>query len=110
MSAHTVVTAVDTAIYGGEGVKQVSGTFTGSASYDTGGSIIDLSSYFSDEVRSLICTCQGLTKTDGTFIPGASNGAALGKIAMWDKDGTQEGSTDNLSTITFDFIATGTDA
>lgn len=108
MSAHTLVTGVQV----GEtlsGVKVIAGTFTGTASYDTGGSIFDLSTKFGDEVRSIIALAQGTTGKVCHFVPGASNGAALGKLVV-DDGGTQASSTDDLSGITFDYIAIGTDA
>lgn len=109
MSAHTVATCVDVARYGGSGVKVAAGTFTGTASYDTGGSVIDLSSYFSDEVRSIIATAQGTTGKVCHYVPDTGNAPATCKLVVED-GGTQASSTDNLATITFDFIAVGTDA
>ena len=51
MSAFTVATAYETpAPAGGDGRKLVTGTLTGTSSYDTSGSIADLSSYFSNNV------------------------------------------------------------
>ena len=108
MSAFTVATAVNVAPTLA-GVKIVAGTLTGTASYDTGGSIADLSSYFGDEVRSLIVQAQGTTEYQPCFVPGASNGAALGKVFLADGGGTQVSSTTDLSGVTFDFIAIGTD-
>jgi hypothetical protein len=47
MSAFSVATALETpAPAGGDGVKIVTGTLTGTSSYDTNGSTLDLSSYF----------------------------------------------------------------
>lgn len=108
MSAHTLLTAAQT----GEtlsGVKAVAGTFTGSASYDTGGSILDLSGYFSDEVRSIIALAQGTVGKVCHYVPAASNAPATGELVV-DDGGTQATAADDLSGITFDFIAIGTDA
>lgn len=108
MSAHTLVEAVQT----GEtlsGVKAVAGTFTGTASYDTGGSILDLSSVFSDEVRSVIALAQGTTGKVCHYVPDTGNAPATGALVVED-GGTQASSTDVLSGITFDFVAIGTDA
>jgi len=108
MSAHTLVTAVQV----GEtlsGVKAVAGTFTGSASYDADGSVLDLSSVFSDEVRSIIALAQGAVGKVCHYVPAGSNAPATGELAV-DDGGTQATAADDLSGITFDFIAIGTDA
>ena len=110
MSAHTITSASTIAKIGGDGVKILYVTGTLSASYDTGGSVIDLSDYFSDEVRSITATVNGLTLTHLTYVPAGSNAPATCKIACWDDDGAQEGSTDDLSGITFNALVCGTDA
>ena len=51
MSAHTLGTCYEMVGANMGGQKLVSGEFTGSASYDAGGSTLDLSDYFADEVR-----------------------------------------------------------
>jgi len=110
MSAHTITSVQTLAKLGGDGAKICLVTGTLSASYDTGGSVIDLSSYFGDEVLSITGTCQGTTLTHLTYVPAASNAPATGKIACWDKDGTQETATDDLSAIVFQALVVGTDA
>ena len=72
---------------GGGGVKTVSGTLTGPASYDSSGSVADVSSLFSDE-------CRGMVITDITgefkafYVNAAANAPATGKILIrgmsWD--------------------------
>lgn len=51
MSAHTLGTCYEMVGANFGGIKQVAGTFTGTASYDSGGSVLNLSTVFSDECR-----------------------------------------------------------
>jgi hypothetical protein len=64
---------------------------------------------FSDEVRSIDVTIQGTTEYQTTYIPGTSNGPALGKIAVFDGAGTQITAAVDLSGVTYNAIVTGTD-
>ena len=109
MSAHTVVSVVELAGYGGDGVKLALVKFTGSASYDTGGSVLDLSAYFGDEVRSITVTAQGATGKVGHYVPDSGNAPATCKVVI-DDGGTQESGSAGLSGITFDALVAGTDA
>ena len=109
MSAHTLVSAV---VVGQPltGVKLVAGTFTGSTSYDTGGSILDLSSVFKDECRGGIVQDATTGVLQAALIPTTStNAAATTKVMLIDKDGTQESSSDDMHTTTYSFLAWGTD-
>jgi hypothetical protein len=95
---------------GSDGIVTKLVKITGSASYDTGGSVLDLSDYFGDEVRTIMGQAQGTGALGVQYVPAASNAPATGKLVLFDKDGTQESSTDNMSTTTYDLIAVGTDA
>jgi hypothetical protein len=113
MSAHTVTTNLVTSKGAGGGLKQTFVTGTLTASYDTGGSLIVLDSTvtdgFSDEVRCVDVTIQGTTEYQTTFIPGASNGPALGKVAVFDGAGVEVTATTSLATVAYNAIVTGTD-
>jgi hypothetical protein len=88
MSAHTIGTFYEQRTANFEGQKLVSGQFTGSASYDLGGSTLDLSTAFADECRGAwICDTAG--EWVGLYVPTAStNAAATGKVMVkgisWD--------------------------
>jgi len=110
MSAHTVESNSTIAKIGGDGVKQTYVQITGSASYDTGGSVLDLSDYFGDEVRAIIPATQGTTEYQLTYIPDTGNAPSTGKVAVFDGGGTQVSSTTDLSGVTYDLIVVGTDA
>ncbi len=74
------------ATFGGQ--KIVTGEFTGSAAYDSGGSVLDLSDYFSDEVRGGIVTDR-TGEFEGYIVPTVStNAAATTKVLVrgisWD--------------------------
>jgi hypothetical protein len=109
MSAHTIVSALTIATGAGGGLKQMAVSITGSASYDTGGSVLDLSSYFSDEVRMIHPTAQGTAPLGAQYVPDTGNAPATCKVVLIDKDGTEESSTDNMSGTVYDLIVTGTD-
>jgi hypothetical protein len=87
------------------------GTCTGTASYDTGGSVIDLSSIFGSTVYYFIAN---LDHKDYriSWVPGTSYSSSDGVLFVDDNAGTEAGSTDNLSTplATVEWIAWGTDA
>lgn len=110
--------------------KSVVLTATGPASYDTGGSIIDLSSantvltgFVSDaalvRVTGLKVVGIGAAAADRyhcTYIPAAAGAPATGLIKVRDLDTTGAGATDgviqvagaaDLSTVTFTFEITG---
>jgi hypothetical protein len=109
MSAHTLVTCVKgPSAPGGDGTTWAYGTFTGSAAYDAGGSILDLSSYFSNTVVALFATPRGDATLNAKWVPGASYGSSLNKVFLDDNAGTEE--TLDHSGTTLDFLAIGTDA
>ena len=109
MGAFTVVTAERTTAGAGDGLEQFYVEATGPASYDSGGSIVDLSSYCKNKVYNVDVTVHGTALYHGTFVPGASNGAALGKIKLFVAAGTSEPSG-NLSGVTYGLTVTGDDA
>ena len=99
------------------GIKQIRGTFTGSASYDTGGSLLVLSVAPTSYTAKFANTADVLygSEPSGTyscvFVPGASNGAALGKVlCIVIATGAEVASTFDLSGTTFSFLAVGADA
>jgi len=94
------------------GVKVVAGTFTGSASYDAGGSLLKLytAGLFGTggAIYNVWCYPQGTTAYHCNYVPGTSSGADLGKIAIFTAAGVQVTTTD-VAAVTFGFIAVGTD-
>ena len=110
MSAHTIGTGYTLAKIGGDGVKAVAVQVTGSASYDTGGSVGDFSSIFGDELRSVIGTAQGAVAYGLQYVPAGSNAPATAKLFVADADGAQIANATDLSGVVFDCVATGTDA
>ena len=82
MSAHTIVTETEvTPSFATNGIKIVSGTFTGSASYDTGGSVLDMSDSYADECRELTATDESGTYM-AVYDNAASNAPATGKVIV----------------------------
>ena len=108
MSAHTLVLSYTmTGLPGSNiGAKMACGTFTGSASYDAGGSILDLSSVFASKVYVLQAS-SGDATLSCKWVPGASNGSDVNKVFLDDDAGTEE--TGNHSGTTFQWFAVGTD-
>jgi len=112
MSAHTSATLVKKIPppAGGDGLVCVIFTFTGSASYDSGGSTLDLSGLFGN----LVYHCQVSVGNDDkvcNWIPGSSYASATGKVRMDDVSGGAEASGNLSSTPgTCYGIAWGTDA
>lgn len=109
MSAHSLVSVlqVETIL----GIKAALVTFTGSASYDAGGSLLDLSSVFPSKVYGLAqmaVSPHGSAKYQPAFVRGASDGPALGKVKIHDVTASSgaEASGD-LSATTFTAIAIG---
>lgn len=109
MSAHSLVSTlqVETIL----GIKMALVTFTGSASYDAGGSLLDLSSVFPSKVYGLAQTAvspHGSAKYQPTFVRGASDGPALGKVKIHDITASSgaEASGD-LSATTFTALVFG---
>lgn len=109
MSAHTLASTVMNEILFGMKVALV--TVTGSASYDAGGSILDLSTIFPSKVYGAVQAAvspHGSAKYQLAFVPGASQGPALGKIKIIDAttDPGAEASGD-LSATTFTLVVFG---
>lgn len=109
MSAHALVSTklLETVF----GTRFALVTFTGSASYDAGGSILDLSTLFPSKVYGLAqvgVSPHGSAKFQPTFVPGASDGPALGKVKIHDITASSgaEASGD-LSATTFSAIVFG---
>jgi hypothetical protein len=117
MSAHTVVAIKGSRNLAGA-MKMVAITFTGSASYDAGGSAIDLSTSgvlgvdgFATVygVAQIGCSASTSGKYRLTFLPAASDAAATGKIYITDiEQATPAEVSGNLSTTTFRVIVYGT--
>jgi hypothetical protein len=109
MSAHTLVSTLqeETLI----GLKKAVVTATGSASYDAGGSILDLSSIFKSKVygvTQVAVSPHGSAKYQLTFIRGASDGAALGKVKIHDITAASGAEVSgDLSATTFTLEVTG---
>lgn len=93
-------------------IKTIIMTIAGSASYDTGGSVLDLSDLFTKVygVEIIGVGAAASSKYKGTFTPGASDAAATGKIKMNDitaASGAEVSSTTDLSALTFVVRVTG---
>lgn len=83
MSAHTLASTVKTEILGS--IKKAIVTVTGSASYDSGGSTLDLSSIFPSKVYGanvVAVTPHASDKYRASYIAGSSNNPATGKIKL----------------------------
>ena len=104
MTAHTIGTFYETpAPAGGDGYKKVMGQITGSASYDTGGSTIDLSTAFGKAV-SHVKAWDSTGRYQYYFTPAAAGAPATGKLKVC---GVSEYSVSFDSTSTmFDASAT----
>lgn len=108
MSAHTVATSVSMG-NNLSGTKQVRGTMTGSASYDTNGSICNMVTAPGDKIRNT--TDVGFFSDPAgnyiaEFVPGASNGAALGKVKCYYGQPLAATATMDYSGACFDAAAT----
>ncbi len=88
MSAHTLVSTS----YGGscapngDGLTIAAGTFTGSASYDAGGSTLNLSTIFKSKVH-FCCASTNDADLACKWVPGTSNAASDMKIFIDDDAG-----------------------
>ncbi len=114
MSAWTDVTLVASqpAAAGGDGSHWAMGTAKGTASYDTTGSVIDMSSIFKSKCHAMIAYVDA-EAIRLLFVPTASTyAAATGKIFKDDNAGTEATAVDDLSSTcaTTHWIAWGTDA
>lgn len=94
---------------GGDALKMVMGTCVGPASYDAGGSVIDLSSIFGGAVYFVKANIDNKDYRI-QWVPGSSYATATGKLFVDDNAGTE--ATGDLSTdlATVEWIAWGTDA
>lgn len=114
MSAWTSVTLVASqpAVAGSDGVHWAMGTATGCDSYDTNGSVIDMSAIFKSK-----CLAMEIYVDDAdirlTFVPTAlTYAAATGLVFKDDNAGTEASPLDDLSTscATCHWVAWGTDS
>ena len=114
MTAWTSVTLVASqpAVAGSDGVHWAMGTAVGCDSYDTNGSVIDMSDIFKSKCLAMEAYVDDAT-IRLTFVPTASTyAAATGKLFKDDNNGTEATSTDDLSTscAVTHWIAWGTDS
>lgn len=112
MSAHTYTAATAEKARSVGEIKTIILTIAGSASYDTGGSVLDLSDLFTKlyGVEIIGVGVAASSKYKGTFIPGASDSPSGGKIKLNDvtaASGAEVASTTDLSALTFVVRATG---
>jgi len=112
MSAYTLSSTwyKSGSIPGGDGLVFACGTCTGSASYDTAGSILDLSTVFASKVYWLSATANNADYAY-KWVPGAANASDVNKLFADDDAGTEASSTDDHSTTpgTIEWFAIGTD-
>ena len=114
MAAFTLVTKVfkTPAPAGGDGLATAFGTAVPTASYDTGGSVIDMSGVFAKQCVEVIFSI-GNADFSFDYMPTASTYAtATGVVFIDDNAGTEASSTDNVSTsvTSCTWTAKGTDA
>lgn len=112
MSAFTSVTEVvsNPAPAGDDGLKCVMGTCVGTASYDTGGSTIDLSSIFGSKVYYLEANIDNADYRI-QWVPGTAYSSSDGALFVDNSAGTEITNTTSLATplATVEWIAWGTD-
>ena len=111
MSAFTGLTDIKEvpAPAGGDGLKYASFKLTGPTSYDTGGSVADLSSIFSGTVRGMTISTESVAhRAQYVYVATYSTSP---KIIVDDNAGTQIASTTDLSSTpgAFYCVAWGTD-
>lgn len=113
MSAFTDVTGVARApaVPGGDGMYERFGTAKGTASYDTGGSVFNMSALF----KSKCYWVEAYTDNADIrfiFVPAASYAAATGELFMDDNAGTEIGNTtdESVTCAVIHWRAIGTDA
>jgi hypothetical protein len=111
MGAFTSVTLVKStpAPAGGDGLKVAMGTCTGPASYDAGGSVINLSSIFGSTVVMARANIDNAAYRIA-FVPGASYAAATCKLFVDNNAGTESSGDLSTDLATVEWIAWGTDA
>ncbi len=114
MTAWTSVTLVASqpAVAGSDGVHWAMGTAVGCDSYDTNGSVIDMSAIFKSKCLAMEAYVDDAT-IRLTFVPTASTyAAATGLLFKDDNNGTEATALDDLSTscAVTHWCAIGTDA
>ncbi len=114
MAAFTSVTqlAKVPAPAGGDGLAMAAGTAVPTASYDTGGSVIDMSAIFKKTCRAIQFSF-GNADFRFDFVPTATTFAtATGVVFIDDNAGTEASSSDNVaaSVTGCSWVAWGTDA
>lgn len=121
MSANTVTATPLAFVNLNGGLKMALVTVTGTASYDTGGSAIDLSTSGNLGVAAGFQTVLGAMEADNTtagsskyqykFLHAASNAAATGKLKVHDLSAASDAevsSTTDLSGTVFRLLVIGT--
>jgi hypothetical protein len=112
MTAFATVTKVVStpAPAGGDGLKIAMGTCVGTGSYDTGGSVIDLSDVFGSKVYYLEANCDVAT-VRFSWVPGTAYASDDGELFADDNNGTEQTNTTDLSTTcaVIEWFAIGTD-
>ena len=114
MAAFTSVTKVYEvpAPAGGDAIKMAFGTAFPTASYDTGGSAIDLSGVFGSKVLGCVFFFQNADFRFQYKPTATTYAAATGTVFVDDNAGTEASSTDNISSSVSScyWIAWSTDA
>lgn len=108
MSAFTVGTLKEAFSVGTDGGKIISGLLTGTASYDTGGSVVDLSSYSNGAIGPVVVVAEGTTDYEAQYVPDTGRATATGVVFVH-AAGTEVSSSTDLSGVTFSIIAQVTD-
>lgn len=113
MSANTIgtTTYVGSFMPGGDGLKIAAGTATATSSYDTGGSVLDLSSVFASKVWFCYATTNN-ADFSAKWVAGTSNASSDMKLFVDNDAGTEATAADDHSTTpgTWYWFAVGTDA
>jgi hypothetical protein len=106
MGAFTVSSMKEKFAVGLNGGKILTGLLAGPASYDAGGSVIDLSSYLNGAVGPVVVVAEGAVDYECQYVPAGSRATATGKIYVHEA-GTQ--ATGDLSGVVFSILVEGTD-
>ena len=111
MGAFTSVTLVKSvpAPAGGDGLKMAMGTCVGPASYDAGGSVIDLSDIFGGEVYFVKANIDNADYRI-QWKPGAAYATATGLLFVDNNAGTEVSGSLATPLATVEWVAWGTDA
>ena len=94
---------------GGDALKMVMGTCVGPASYDAGGSELDLSSLFGSKVYYVKGNIDNADYRI-SFVPGSSYSSATCKLFVDDNAGTEASGDLSTDLAAVEWIAWGTDA